>query len=98
MRLQDLFRRLRQECEELWSAADGAARSRAVETIEAELEELEYIFALVSQGYLAGLPAPPAQISMELLPSMEGELVLMIDRLDTAQQPLSRLFSVFDVG
>ncbi|MCG8531245.1 MAG: hypothetical protein MI749_11325 [Desulfovibrionales bacterium] len=98
MKIREFFHGLGRSFRGYWDAADEVARNRAVETIEAEVEELDYIFALVSQGYLAGLPAPPAQISMELLPLMEGELTLMIDRLDTAQQPLSRLFSVFDVG
>lgn len=82
----------------LWDTADEVARGKAVETIEAELEELEYIFALLVQGSFIGMPSPPVQLSMDLLPMMEEDLVLLLERVDTSNEPLSRLFSVFDIG
>ncbi|MEH0018327.1 MAG: hypothetical protein V6Z89_01680 [Desulfobacter sp.] len=81
-----------------WQAADQVARDKAVNTLEAELEEMETIFAVLVQGAFIGLPAPPAQISLDLLPIMEEDLVLLLDRVDTANEPLSRLFSVFEVS
>ncbi len=81
-----------------WQAADQVARSRAVNTIEAECEELEYIFALLVQGSFVGLPSPPAQLSLDLLPLMEKDLQLLLERMNTSNQPLSRLFSVFDIS
>jgi hypothetical protein len=38
------------------------------------------------------------QISLELLPLMERELLLMTEKIDTANEPLSHLFSTFDVS
>lgn len=81
-----------------WAAADEVARNKAVSAIEAECEEMEYIFALLVQGSFVGLPSPPAHLSMDLLPLMEKDLMLLLDRMNTSNQPLSRLFSVFDIS
>jgi len=83
---------------DLWETVDQVTRSKAVERVEAELEELEYIFALLSQGAFIGMPSPPVQISLDLLPAMEKDLVLLMERVQTANEPMSRLFSVFDIS
>lgn len=93
-----LIRRVRQGLIRLWESADEVARNKAVATIEAELEELEYIFALLVQGSFVGMPSPPVQISMDLLPHMEADLTLLLERMNTSNEPISRLFSVFDVS
>ncbi|MBW2023613.1 MAG: hypothetical protein JRI51_12340, partial [Deltaproteobacteria bacterium] len=77
---------------------DEISRSRAVEAIESELEEMENVFGLLVLGSFVGIPSPPMQISLDLMPYMEKELLLMMDKVDTASQPLSQLFSVFDIG
>jgi len=76
---------------------DEMGRSRAVETIENELEEMENVFGLLVLGSFVGIPSPPMQISLDLMPHMEKELLLMMEKVDTASQPLSQLFSVFDI-
>jgi hypothetical protein len=90
--------RIRKELISLWDTADQVARGKAVERVEDELEELEYIFALLSQGAFVGMPSPPVQISLDLLPAMETDLILLMERVETANEPLSRLFSVFDIS
>ncbi|HKK91595.1 MAG TPA: hypothetical protein VJ936_09340 [Desulfobacteraceae bacterium] len=82
----------------LWETADQVAREKAVSAVEPELEELEHIFALLVQGSFVGIPSPPMQISLDLLPLMEKEIILMTDKMDTANEPLSHLFSVFDIS
>ncbi|MCK5836096.1 MAG: hypothetical protein KAH09_02425 [Desulfobacula sp.] len=94
----DLIKRLKSRLVEFWQVADEVARDKAVGTIEAELEELEYIFAVLVQGTFIGMPSPPVQICMDLLPLMEKDLILLLERVDTTNEPLSRLFSVFDIG
>ncbi len=89
---------IRKRLTALWQSADTVARDKATCTIEAELEELEYIFALLVQGSFIGMPSPPVQISMDLLPLMEKDLILMQERINTTNEPLSRLFSVFDIS
>ena len=94
----DRIKRLKNRLTVIWQAADEVARDKAVGTIEAELEELEYIFAVLVQGTFIGMPSPPAQICLDLLPLMEKDLILLLERVDTTNEPLSRLFSVFDIG
>jgi len=81
-----------------WSTADGVARGKAVETIEFEAEELDHIFGILVLASFVGLPSPPMQISLDLMPLMEQELMLMMEKVDTAHEPISDLFSVFDIG
>jgi hypothetical protein len=96
--IRQLLTRVKTCLVEYWQIADEVARSKAVGTIEAELEELEYVFALLVQGTFIGMPSPPVQICMDLLPMMEKDLILLLERVDTANEPLSRLFSVFDIS
>ncbi|MFH1932157.1 MAG: hypothetical protein ABIN18_11290 [Pseudomonadota bacterium] len=74
------------------------ARGKAVETIEYELEELVNIFGVLVLGSFIGMPSPPMQISLDLMPFMEKELILMMEKVDTANEPISQLFSVLDIG
>lgn len=73
-------------------------RSHAVEGVEWEYIELEHIFSLLVLGAFVGLPSPPMQISLELLPYMEKNLLLMLDKTDTASGPISELTSILNVG
>lgn len=98
LKIPALIRRVKQGLIRLWESADEVARNKAVTSIEAELEELEYIFALLVQGSFVGMPSPPVQISMDLLPHMEADLTLLLERMNTSNEPISKLFSVFDVS
>jgi len=81
-----------------WKISDEVARYKAVDTITDELEEMENIFGLLVLGSFVGVPAPPMQISLELMPYMERELILMMEKVETANEPVSRLFSVFGIN
>ena len=96
-RLKALARAAKQQLLSLWTTADTVARHKAVEVLEPELEELEHLFALLVQGAFVGVPSPPMQISLDLLPLMERDIIRMMDKLDTANEPLSHLFSTFEV-
>jgi hypothetical protein len=82
----------------LWQIGEEVARGKAVDTIEHEVEELENIFGVLVLGSFVGMPSPPMQISLDLMPLMEKELILMMEKVDTANEPISQLFSVLDVG
>ncbi len=82
----------------MWETADQVAREKAVNALEAELDELYNIFGILVQGAFIGIPSPPMQISLDLLPLMEKEMTIMIEKIETANEPLSHLFSVFDVS
>jgi len=77
---------------------DTAAKEKAVDTLEYELSELENIFGLLVLGSFVGFPSPPMQITLDLMPELEMHLIRMINKVDTAESPVSDLFSVFDIG
>ena len=77
--------------------ADEVMRSKAVETIEYEVGELDNIFAILVFGAFIGIPSPPIHITMALLPEMENELEIMLEKVSTAHDPLGDLFSVLDI-
>jgi hypothetical protein len=92
-----MLRRTIDKLKSFYRIADEVARGKAVATIEAEAEELEHLFGLVVLGSFVGLPSPPMHIALDLAPLMERELALMIENVETANEPLSRLFSVFGI-
>jgi len=77
---------------------DLAAREKAVDAIEFEVGEMENIFGLLVLGAFVGFPSPPMQITLDLLPVMEKDLITMLNKVDTAESPISDLVSIFDVG
>lgn len=93
MKLETIRRKLRG----LFQGIDAVGRSRAVDIMEHETEELEHVFALLVLGAFVGLPSPPIQITLELMPQMETELHLMLEKVTTAHDPLGELFSVLGI-
>jgi len=93
-----MMTRLKNWLVESWKTVDRVGRSKAVECLESEVEELENIFGVLVLGSFVGMPSPPMQISLDLLPCMEKELILMMEKVDTASEPISQLFSVFNIG
>jgi hypothetical protein len=77
--------------------SDEVMRGKAVETIEYEVEELDNIFAILVLGAFIGIPSPPIHITMELLPVMDQEFKIMLQKVTTAHDPLGDLFSVLDI-
>ena len=98
LELRSLLKTLKDRIREIWSVADGVARGKAVETVEYEAKELDHIFGILVLGSFIGLPSPPMQISLDLMPFMEQELMLMMEKVDVAHEPLSELFSTLDIG
>ena len=80
-----------------FNVADEVMRSKAVETVEYEVGELDNIFAILVLGAFIGIPSPPIHVTMELLPEMEKELEIMLEKVSTAHDPLGELFSVLDI-
>ena len=48
-------------------------------------------------GSFTGLPSPPMNITLDLLPYMEKELIFMVQRVETTTNPLAMLVSNFQV-
>ena len=81
----------------VWRTADQVARAKAVDTLEYEVEELDNIFGIIVLGAFIGIPSPPIQLTLELLPVMEKEFETMLNKVATAHDPLGELFSVFSI-
>ncbi len=77
---------------------DQFFRAKATEKLEWEVAELENIFALLTLGFFVGQPGLPLPIALRLMPDMENEFLLMLQRVDLAHGPLSQLFATLDVG
>ena len=77
--------------------ADEVMRGKAVGTIEYEVGELDNIFAILVLGAFIGIPSPPVHITMELLPEMEKEFEIMLEKVSIAHDPLGDLFSVLSI-
>lgn len=95
--LEQIRSKIKAKVKAIWQGADETARNKAVETLEYELEELTHIFSLLVLGNMVGLPSPPPQITLELMPEMEKELHLMLAKISTAHDPLGELFSVLGI-
>jgi hypothetical protein len=96
-KIKTFFRKVWKNLAEVWRVADGVARGKAVEITEYETEEMGHVFSIIVLGSFIGLPSPPMQISLDLMPLMEKDLILMIEKVDTAHEPISDLFSVLDI-
>ncbi|THB70183.1 MAG: hypothetical protein D6E12_03130 [Desulfovibrio sp.] len=81
---------------DFWRLFDAVNKHRATELLEWETRELENIFSILVLGSFVGIQAPPMHLSLELLPDMENELEIMLNRVCTAHEPLSDLFSMLD--
>jgi hypothetical protein len=90
--------KLKNQIISLWQKYSRFAGAKAVNTIEWEVSELEHIFAITTLGAFIGFPSPPMQITFDLLPDLEKEFTLLINKIDTSHAPLSDLFSVLDVS
>ena len=77
---------------------DELARDQAAGTAESELVEIEHLFSILLLGTFVGLPSPPMNITLDLLPDMERELLLLLRKVETANEPLSTLFSIFQIS
>lgn len=97
MRGKLFLKKIIEQAKEKSRVIDEVARSKAVELAEQELSEMEHSFALLVFGMFVGLPSPPGQITLDLLPVSEKEITLLLNKVDTAHEPLSVLASLFQI-
>ena len=94
----DFLKRFRKGAAEAWDTYDRATKTQLTEPYAWEIGEMENIFGLLVLGSFIGMPSPPMQITLDLMPVMEKELIQMLEKVDTASSPLSDLASIFEVG
>jgi hypothetical protein len=92
------FKKLIENLKQKFKFLGKLTRHQATGILEWETSELENIFSLLIFGSFIGLPAAPTQITLELLPDMEKELIQMVNKVQTAAGPVSDLFSNLNVG
>jgi len=95
--MKKFTRKIKDKLVKGWNYYDAMARSTMVDKIEYELGEMENMFGLIVLGSFIGLPSPPMNLTLDLLPEMEKHFVLMLNKVDTAESPMSDLLSAFDV-
>lgn len=82
----------------LFKDIDSIHRQKAIEDLEWEVQELKHIFALATMGNFIGLPSTPLPITFALLPDLQEEFAIMLNKINTAHSPLSDHFSKLGVA
>lgn len=82
----------------LFKDIDSIHRQKAIEDLEWEVQELKHIFALATMGNFIGLPSTPLPITFALLPDLQEEFAIMLNKINTAHSPLSAHFSKLGVA
>ncbi len=94
---ETLVKKILRKLKRAWQIMGQVNRERAVGMLEFELKELENIFTLLILGGFVGMPSPPAPIAIELLPLLEREMAVMLNRSDFAQDPVGALMGILEV-
>lgn len=97
-KLLNLTKSLMQKLNSSLKSIQNIQNNKATEILEKEVEELQYIFTLLSLGNLIGYPGAPLFLTYDLLPYMTEELEIMLDKVTQTHDPLAQLFSTFDIG
>lgn len=75
---------------------DTLSRKKATETLEYELQEMEFAFVQMLFSSFIGLPAVPEAVALEVLPLMEEELEKLEGRAAGSGGLLAELFGKLD--
>lgn len=74
---------------------EGGLRSRSTEYIEFELREMENIFSLLLVGSFIGIPSPPSDISVRLMPYIVREMYVMGRRAGDMDDISGEIYGLF---
>jgi hypothetical protein len=96
--MKTIFKILGQKFQIKLNYINKIIRGHSIDLLIWETEELENIFALLTFGSFIGLPAAPTHLALNLLPEMERELIVLLDKVPMAAGPISDLFSKLDIG
>lgn len=93
----EVWKRIENRVKQWFEFISFFEKGLATHVVEVELIQLENIFALLLFGCFVGFPAPPVHLTLKLLPKMEKELIIMMNRVFTSKDPLGELFSTLDI-
>ena len=74
---------------------EGGLRSRSTEYIKFELREMENIFSLLLVGSFIGIPSPPSNISIKLMPYIVREMYVMGRRAGDMDDVAGEIYGLF---
>jgi hypothetical protein len=74
---------------------EGGLRSRSTEYVEFELREMENIFSLLLVGSFVGIPSPPSNISIRLMPYVAREMYVMGRRAGDMDDIAGEIYGLF---
>lgn len=74
---------------------EGLLKSKSTEYIEFEQREMENIFSLLLVGSFIGLPSPPSNLSMRLLPYIAREMYVMGSRARDLDDVSGEVYGLF---
>jgi len=81
---------------DLLDSFDQHLKKGATEELEYELEEMEFVFALLIYSSFIGISGIPEGVAIELLPYMGKELQQFEEKTVNSDDQLAQLFSKFD--
>ena len=93
----DCLPALRELFYKLVEAVREYLRGQATEYIEAELRELENVFAVVVLGSLIGLPTPIAPVAAKLLPYLLPEIATMASKGSRLDDLLGEIAGLMEI-
>lgn len=76
---------------------ETAFKDKATSYIKSELEDYESVFSFLLIGLFSGLPSPPAGLIMRILPYMEKEIAVMIEKSTLLDDYFATILSKFDI-
>ncbi len=87
MRLQSVW--------ELLKGFGSGLRYQSTEYVEYELREIENIFSLLLVGSFIGIPSPPSNISIRVLPYLAREMYVMGRKAGDMDDISGEVFGLF---
>ena len=87
MRLQSVW--------ELLKGFGSGLRYQSTEYVEYELREIENIFSLLLVGSFIGIPSPPSNISIRVLPYLAREMYVMGRKAGDMDDVAGEVFGLF---
>ncbi len=82
----------------MWREIREFLSQHSTDQIQLELRFQREAFALLTLGSLLGIPLAPGEVSLRLLPHLEPELLLLLQRTQTLEDRLAELLGHLELG
>ena len=82
----------------MWREIREFLAKHSTDQIQLELQFQREAFALLVLGSLMGVPLAPGEVSLRLLPHLEPELALLLQRTQNLEDRLAELLGHLEIG